>query len=75
MYRGQLSSCDNFPCFRGISGGFGVLEPNSPFVLFKLPKHYVLRGKWPILKRNILANRGKTPKFRACTGGGVKGRR
>ena len=42
----QLRSCDVFPCFNGIS--------HSPFVLFgpehglfKLPKHYVLKGKWP----------------------------
>ena len=40
---------------------WGVGTPNPPFVLFgpeyglfKLPKHYVLKGKWPILKRKIL---------------------
>ena len=52
-----------FPCFIGISAGFGVLEPlNAPFVLFRhenglfrLPKHYILFGKWPILKTKILS--------------------
>ena len=27
MKRGQLWCCDVFPCFEGISSGFGVLEP------------------------------------------------
>ena len=33
MSRGQLWCCDVFPCFKGISGGFGSWAPNSPFVL------------------------------------------
>ena len=54
-------------------GGFGVLDPeSSPFVLcrpeyglFKLPKHYLLKGKWPILKHFD----GFSPKFlEACFG-------
>ena len=47
----------------------GLGTPNSPFVLFrseyglfKLPKHYVLKGRWPILKRKMLYNRGKNAK-------------
>ena len=37
LKRGQLWSCDVFPCFIGISGGFGCWNTeftNSPFVLF-----------------------------------------
>ena len=56
----------SFPCFKGISGGLGSWNPEftiCPFLgLFELPKHYVLKGKWPILKRKILYKTGeKTP--------------
>ena len=44
--------------------------------LFKLPKHYVLKGKWPILKPKNTVKQGKRRQkdkwypFHACTGGG-----
>ena len=73
-----------FPCFKGISGGFGVLERRIHHLsfsapengIFKLPKHYVLKGKWPILKRKNAIKQGKNAKkdkwypFHACMGGG-----
>ena len=63
-----------------LRGGFGVLEPEvticpfrAPNGLFKLPKHYVLKGTWPISKRNLLGEKSQKDKWypiRACTGGG-----
>ena len=48
---------------------WGLGTPNPPFVLFgpenglfKLPKHYVLKGKWPILKQKYCKTGEKPPK-------------
>ena len=75
---GQLWCCDVFPDFKGISGDFGVLEPrihhlsfSGPNGLFKLPKHYILKGKWPIFEaKNTIKKRQKDKwyPFHACTG-------
>ena len=82
MQRGQLWCCDVFPCFIGISGCFGVLERriyhlslSGPKMAFlKLPKHYVLQGKWPILKRKMLGKNAKRTNgthFTRAQGGAV----
>ena len=50
--------------------------PFGPEMTFSSPKHYVLKGKWPVLKRKILESGGKNRQkdkwypFHACTGGG-----
>ena len=60
---------------------WGLGTPNPPFVLFgpenglfKLPKHYVLKGKWPAkntIKQGKTRQKDKWYPFHACTGGGV----
>ena len=51
--------------YRHFKWFWGLGTPNSPFVLFgpgnalfELPKHYVLKGEWPILKRKVQKNGG-----------------
>ena len=79
MQRGQVLCCDIFPSFIGISSGFGVLEPrihhlsfSGPKMAFSSSQNYVSKGKWPILKREMLQNKEKRQKdkwypFLACT--------
>ena len=61
-----------FPCFKGISGGFGVLESRIQRP-FQAPKTLRFKGARPILKRKVLSNKGKNAKrdkwypFHACT--------
>ena len=58
MWWGQLWSRCVFRCFTGISAGFSgswnhefTVCPFSENGLSRLPQHYVLKGKWLILKR------------------------
>ena len=53
---------------------WGLGTPDPPFVLFgpenglfKLPEHYVLKEKWPILKQGEKRQKDKRYPFLACT--------
>ena len=58
MKRGHLWCCDVFPCFKGISDGFGVLDPESPICPFRA-------RIWPFQAPNTLPFKGKMAKFEA----------